>query len=90
MRFAEYRDLSLFHRLEHRRLGFRRGSIDLVSEHNMSEDRSLLELKLTPAAGIRQHFSADDIRRHQVGRELNAFKGHAESMAQSLNEQRLA
>ena len=73
-RLAEYRDLLFFHRFEHCRLGFRRGSVDLVGENDMSEDRALLELKFPPAVGVRQHFGADDIRWHQVGSELNPFE----------------
>ena len=78
MRFAEHGHLLFFHRFEHRGLGFRRGAIDLVGQHDVSEDRTFLELKLAPTVGFGEHFRADDVRRHQVRRKLNALKSHAE------------
>ncbi len=50
MRIAEDGNLLFFHRLEHRRLSFRRRSVDLVGKNNMREDRSALELKFAPTA----------------------------------------
>src|SRR2546430_6407072 len=54
----------------------------------MGEDRPLFELKLSPTVTFRQHLCADDIRGHQVRRELNAFKRHAQGLAQGFYEER--
>ena len=82
MRLAEYRHLFFFHRFKYRRLSFWCGSIDLVGQNDVSEDRPLLELKFPPAVGLGEHFGSHDIRRHQVRSELNSFERHPERAAQ--------
>ena len=87
---AEDGDLMLFHRLEHGRLRLGRRAIDLVAEHHVREDRAGLELELAMTVGLGQHLRADDIRGHQVGRELNSFEAEPERFAGRLDHQRLA
>ena len=50
-RLAFEADLPLVHTLEQRRLGARRGAIDLVGEHDLGEDRPRPELELLHASG---------------------------------------
>ena len=66
-------DRPLLHRFEQRGLGFRRGAVDLVGEHEIGEDRAGLEAQSLVAAlvGLHDH-AADDVGRHQVRSELNA------------------
>ena len=53
IRVAADRDLPLGHRLEHRRLHFRRRAVDLVGEDQVVEDRAALELEASRSAGDR-------------------------------------
>src|SRR5581483_5874313 len=83
-------DLALFHRFEDGRLCLWRRAVDLVGQDEMREDRSLLELEIAPAVGFREHLRADDIRRHEIGRELHALERKPQSAAERLDEQRFA
>jgi len=80
----------LFHRFEHGGLRLGRGAVDLVAQHHMREDRSGLELELAMAVDLGQHLSADNIGRHQVGRELNALEDQAQSFGSGLDHQGFA
>jgi hypothetical protein len=71
------------------RLG--RRAVDLVGEHDVREQRSLLELEVLPAVGVlHDDVRADDVRWHQVRRELNPRERQLEAFRQRLDEQRLA
>ena len=50
--FTLHRDPVFLHRLEQRRLGFRRRAVDFVGEHDVGEDRSRQEVQLA-LAGLR-------------------------------------
>ena len=50
-RLAVDGDLALLHRLQQRRLGARRGAVDLVGQHDLGEDRPGPELELLLASG---------------------------------------
>ncbi len=64
---------TFLHRLEQCRLRFRRGAVDLVGQEQLREDGSRSELEFVAPFGIGGHDPrADDVGRHQVGRELNA------------------
>ena len=69
-------DRALLHRLEQRRLRLGRGAVDLVGEHDVGEDRARLELETpcAPRSSSAMIVRADDVGRHQVGRELDARK----------------
>jgi len=54
-------DLALLHRLEERRLGLRRGSVDLVREHDVREHGPGLELEAL--CFLVEDVRADDVRR---------------------------
>src|SRR2546422_7682424 len=80
----------LFHRLQHRRLSLGRGSVDLVAQHHVREDRTLFELEFTPAIALSQNLGARDIRGHQVRSELDAFETKSQRLAGGLDHQGLA
>ena len=84
-------DLFLLHGLEQRRLRLGRRAIDFVGENNVGENGAALELKLPAAIRILDHqVGAQDVGRHQVGRELDAIEGEVEHFAQCAHEQGLA
>jgi hypothetical protein len=66
-------DGPLLHGLEQRGLSLGSGAVDLVGQHQVGEDGAGLEPQRlrSPVAGLDDH-AADDIGRHQVGRELDA------------------
>ena len=81
----------LLHRLEQRRLRLRRRAVDFVGQHDVGEDRTGREHHL-PAAGRRvflHEVGAGDVRRHQVGRELDARELQVEHARHRVDEQRL-
>ena len=84
------RHLLLLHRLEQRRLGLGRGAVDLVGEHDVREDRAGLEPEDALAALLDEDVGADDVRGHQVGRELDAVEGAVDDVRERAHEHRLA
>ena len=84
-------DRVLLHRLEHGRLGFGRGAVDLVGQHDLREDRARLKLEDAAAVGqLHDHVGADDIGGHQVGGELDAVEVEIDRLGQGSHQQRLA
>ena len=89
-RLAHDRDILLLHRLEHGRLGFRWGAVDLVGEYDVGEHRAVHELELSAAArGILQDIGAGDVHRHQVGRELDAAELERHRLGELADQERL-
>ena len=89
---ARYRDSPLLHRLQERRLALGAGAIDLVGKHELTEDRSRSEPKrpLSAARTLDDDGRARDVRRHEVGRELDAGIGKVECPGKGPHQQRLA
>ena len=86
-----HRDRVLLHRLEQRALRLGRGAVDLVGEHDVGEDRAGLEREaLVAALVLGDHHRADDVGRHQVGRELDAREAQIERGGQRAHEHGLA
>ncbi len=86
------RDLALLHRLQERGLRFGGRAVDLVGEQEVGEDRPGKELELA-AAGRRiflDDIHAGDVRRHEVGCELDAAKFEVERARESVGHQRFA
>ena len=80
-------DVLLLHRLQQRRLGARAGAVDFVGHQQLGEDRALDEAEGAAAAvALLQHFGAQDVGRHQVGRELDALASMPEHDAQGLDQ----
>ena len=69
------RHLALFHGLQQRCLRLGRGAVDFIGEQHVGEDRPAHETEVALAclAVLLQDVRAGDVRRHQVGRELNAI-----------------
>ena len=87
MRLAADRHLLLLHHLEQCRLHLRGRAVDLVGEQEVAEHGA--ELGLEPAAVRPVHARADEVGRHQVGRELHAPEAPAEHGGERLDRQRL-
>ncbi len=67
------RDLPLLHGFEQCRLRLGRRAVDFIGENDVREQRPLQEAELALAgrAVLLDHLGAGDVRRHQVGRELD-------------------
>ena len=92
VRRAGVADRALLHRFEQRRLRLRRRAVDLVGEQQVREHRAALELEVALAGAVVffEDLGADDVARHQVGRELDAAEIERERLAERAHEQRLA
>ena len=61
------------------------------ARHDLGEDRPVLELEDPLAVGrLHDDVRADDVGRHQVGRELDAVEVQVERLGQRADQQRLA
>jgi hypothetical protein len=80
-------DLSLLHRLEQGCLRLGRRPVDLVGEDHVRKHRAGSQRE----GGVlgRQHVGAGDVRRQQVGGELDAPHGAADGSGEALHERRL-
>ena len=88
---AGRRDGALLHRLQHGRLRLGRGPVDLVGQADLREDRAALELEEPLALGrLHHHVGAEDVGRHQVGRELDAGEVQVQRLGQGADQERLA
>src|SRR5205085_8622694 len=84
-------DGRLLHAFQQRRLRLGRRAIDLVGQHHVREERTLLELEVLPAIRILDDdVRSDDVGGHQVGRELDSRERQLETLRQRLDQQRLA
>ena len=91
VRFAGDGDRVLLHRFEQGGLGLGRGAVDFVGQQDVGEDRAALKLEHFPAVGRLNHdVRADEVGRHQVGRELDAAKIQMQCVGQRADDQRLA
>jgi len=80
-------DMAFLHGLQQRRLGARRGTVDLVRHQELGEDRAGDEAEgAAPARALLQHLGAEDIGGHQVRRELHAPRIEAEHGAERLHQ----
>ena len=81
-------DLPLLHRLEQRRLRLGGGAVDLVGDHDVREDRALLELELAVHRVEDAH--AGHVAGEQVGGELDAADGGVDGCRESARQHGLA
>ena len=87
-RLAVDADLALLHRLEQRRLRARWRAVELVHQHDVSEDRTGPEI---PRPGIgHEDRHAGDVRREQVGVALDPRQLGTEGDGQRPGQHRLA
>ena len=87
MRRVADRHLALLHHLEQRGLHLRRRAVDLVREQEVAEDGAELGVEAALARAVDAR--ADEVRRHEVGRELHARERAAEHAGGRLDRQRL-
>ena len=84
------RDAAFLHGLEEGRLGARTGAVDLVRHQELAEHRPLDEAEgAASALVLLQHLRAQNVRRHEVGRALDALHVEPEHDAERLDEARL-
>jgi len=86
--FAIHTDLALAHRFQQRRPSARGSAVDFVSEQGVREDGAFVEMKLLIA--LVENGNAQNVRRQQVGRELNAFEARINRTRQRFRQRRLA
>ena len=86
-RLAADRHLPLGHQLEHRRLHLGRRPVDLVGQHEVDEDRAELDVERLLARPVDP--GADDVGRHQVGRELDPGEVAADHRRERPHGERL-
>ena len=87
VRLAAQRHAPFLHSLQQRRLRLGRGTVDLVGEQQLGEDRSLgqREARRLEVEQVRPQYVA----RHQVGGELDAPEIEPDRAREGLREQRL-
>ena len=79
------RHFALLHRLQQRGLRLRRRAVDFVGQQDVREHRPFDEAEIPLAVLVFfEHVRARDVRRHQVGRELNAFEIDVQNSAPSV------
>ena len=86
--FALDAHLRLAHRFEQRRLRARRGAVDFVGEQNVREHRAFVKMELLVA--LAEHRHAEDVRRQQIRRELDALELRVNRAGERLGQRRLA
>jgi hypothetical protein len=80
----------LLHRLEQRGLGLGGCAVDLIGEHQVREDRPLLEAETSFTALLHDDVRAHDVGRHQVRRELDPAEVQVERLGHGPHQHRLA
>jgi hypothetical protein len=78
----------LLHALQQGRLRLRRGTVDLVADHDVGEDRPRLELELPGLLVVGAH--TGDVAGQQVGGELHATHRAVDGPRQRLGKHGLA
>jgi hypothetical protein len=86
-RAAGQRHLAFGHDLEQRRLHLGGGTVDLVGEDEVDEDRPHLDVELLGRRVVDPR--AHDVRRDQVGGELQAGEAAADDLGEGADRQRL-
>ena len=87
MRLAADRHLALLHDFEECALYLGGGTVDLVGEQQVREHRAQRRLEVTRLLVVDP--GADQVRRHEVGGELNALELTADRLRQRLDRHRL-
>ena len=84
---ARDRDVLFLHRLQQRGLGARAGAVDFVGHEQLSKHRTGDEAEGALAGtALVEHLGAQNIRRHQVRRELDALGIQTKRDAERLDQ----
>ena len=86
MGFPQDSYAALLHRFEQGGLGFRRGAVDLVSQHDVGEQRPRLENELAATFDFLEHRVSRDVAGQQIGRELDALGAEFEQFGEALHQ----
>ena len=91
MAFPTHGHLPLLHGLQECPLRLRRCSIDLVGQDDVGEDGAGHEPEFATTGGLVlfDHLGAGHVRRHEVGRELDAGEFESERAGEGMHHQRL-
>ena len=81
------RDAAFSHRFEQRRLSSRRGAVDFIRQHNLSENRAGAKLKF--AGLLIEYRRPGYVGRQQIGRTLNSLELASNASRQRASEHRL-
>ena len=91
MRDASYSNASLLHGFEHGRLCLGSCSIDFVCEHDIGENRPAFKSETAAATfSLDQNGCSNQVRRHQVRRELNASEFRVECAGKCTDQHRFS
>ncbi len=82
-------DLMLLHGLQQRGLGLWRRAVDLIREDHVGKDGAFVEDHAAALLGVFQDLRAGDVRRHEIGRELDAVEAEIEDICHGFYQQRL-
>jgi hypothetical protein len=84
-------DLPLLHRLEQCGLRLRRRAVDLIRQHYVGEHRpwQKAEGSLSRVAIVLNNLGAGNVRRHQIGSELDAIELERQRFSERSHKQRL-
>ena len=88
---APHGNLTLLHRLQECGLRLGRSPVDLVGQHDIGEDRASQKLEL-PDPGrlvLLDDLRAGDVRRHQVGRELDPVVAQIQGVGHGVDHEGL-
>ena len=83
-------DGPLLHCFQQRRLCLRRGPVDFVGQHDVGEERSLLQREFAAATAVDHDVGSGNVRRHQVGRELDSSERNVGNLAECTHQEGLA
>ena len=86
--YAVHGDLAFLHGLQQGRLGFGRGAVDFVGQHQLGGDGAGAEAELAGGLVIDGH--AGDVAGQQVGSELDAGESAADGAGQGPGQHGLA
>ena len=86
MGFPEHGDAAFLHRFEQGGLGFRRGAVDFVGQHDVGEKRSGLENELAAAVDFLEDRIPGDVAGQQVGRELDALGAELQQLGKPFHQ----
>src|ERR1017187_10833228 len=85
---AIHTHLAFAHRLKQGRLGARRSAVDFIREQDVGKDRSLVKVELLVALAEDRY--AEEVRRQQIGPELDALELRVYRTRQGFGQRRLA